>query len=94
MYNNSMNETIKIEKLEEAKAKGIDLITAHTRQGMFSVGVTEWHLRKTLNNKTQIGSMFCGDRLEDEVRGVNYYDTILNDDSLIDYVCTDCLEKI
>ena len=41
MYNNSMNETIKIEKLEEAKAKGIDLITAYTRQGMFSVGVTE-----------------------------------------------------
>ena len=38
--------------------------------------------------------MFCGDRLEDEVRGVSYYDTILNSDSLIDYVCTDCLEKI
>lgn len=97
-----MNETIKIKKLEEAKAKGIDLITAHTRQGMLSTGLTEWHLRKTLNYKTQIGSMFCGDRLEDEVRGVNYYDTILNDplktfsngDSLIDMVCTDCLEKI
>ena len=93
---------MKTEKLKEAKAKGIDLITAHTRQGMLNVGVTEWHLRKTLNNKTQIGSMFCGDRLEDEVRGVNYYDTILNNplktfsngESLIDMVCTKCLEKI
>ena len=63
MYNNSMNETTKIEKLKEARELGLTLVgSAFAERGMIQLQ-TEFHIQKTMNTRTWIGSMKCGERI-------------------------------
>ena len=104
-----MNETTKIEKLKEARELGLTLVgSAFAERGMIQLQ-TEFHIQKTMNTRTWIGSMKCGERIGKE-NSIDYYDTLVNNGTrsagelsidgvktvvkVIDLVCTDCLEKI
>ena len=99
-----MNETNKLNKIKEARELGLRLLPHYLGQGFIN-GVTEFHIQKTMNQSTWIGSMNCGKRIGLE-NSLDYYETILNNPyhswgdiggeevRVIDQVCTDCLEKI
>ena len=95
-----MNETNKLNKIKEARELGLNLLTNGGRKGVFDIA-TEFHIQKTMNQSTWIGSMNCGQRVAKE-SSIDWYDTVIEkadyeigkNVKLIDLVCTDCLEKI
>ena len=99
-----MNETNKLNKVKEARELGLNLLTNNGRKGQITQ-VTEFHIEKTMNQSTWIGSMNCGKRIGLE-NSLDYYDIVINNPlhswgninreevRIIDQVCTDCLEKI
>ena len=100
-----MNETNKLNKVKEARELELTLL-AHNVGQWNQVGInTEFHIQKTMNHKTWIGSMNCGARIGVQ-NSLDYYDIVINNATksmgllakeevkVIDLVCTDCLEKI
>ena len=95
-----MNETNKLNKIKEARELGLNLLTNNGRKGQINE-VTEFHIEKTMNQSTWIGSMNCGKRVGLE-NSIDWYDLVIQKAELeiakevkiIDLVCTDCLEKI
>ena len=105
MYYISMNETNKLNKIKEARELGLRLLPFMLGNDNTVNGVTEFHIMKTMNQSTWIGSMKCGKRVGLE-NSLDYYDMVINNSTyswgdiggeevrVIDQVCTDCLEKI
>ena len=95
-----MNETNKLNKVKEARELGLNMMTFNGRKGQITQ-VTEFHIQKTMNQSTWIGSMNCGKRVALE-NSIDWYDLVIEKAELeiakevkiIDLVCTDCLEKI
>lgn len=100
-----MNETTKLEKVKEARQLGLKLLAHYLGQHNAVSIVTEFHIQKTMNQRTWVGSMNCGKRIALE-NTLDYYDIVINHSThswgrtnqkevrVIDQVCTDCLEKI
>ena len=95
-----MNETNKLNKIKEARELGLNLLTNNGVKGVIGIA-TEFHIEKTMNISTWIGSMNCGQRIGKE-SSMDWYDTVIEkadyeigkNVKLIDLVCTECLEKI
>ena len=54
-----MNETNKLNKIKEARELGLNLLTNNGVKGVIGIA-TEFHIEKTMNLSTWIGSMNCG----------------------------------
>ena len=100
-----MNETNKLNKIKEARELGLTLIGHNLSEHGFVQINTDFHIQKTMNQKSWIGSMNCGARVG-MTNSLDYYDIVINNASksmgklgmvevkVLDLVCTDCLEKI
>lgn len=100
-----MNETNKLNKVKEARELGLTLLPHGLGEHNVVNITTEFHIQKTMNQRTWIGSMNCGKRIGLE-NSLDYYDIVINNPlhswgninreevRVIDQVCTDCLEKI
>ena len=100
-----MNETNKLNKIKEARELGLKLLPHYLGNNNTVMINTEFHIQKTMNQRTYIGSMNCGKRIGLE-NSLDYYDIVLNNSTfswgklcgeevrVIDQVCTDCLEKL